>query len=109
MNYSKTAKTLSSASGIHQLGESMAELELDDILNLVGLERKPTTIARLLPLIGLVVVSAAVGVSAALLLAPSSGRKLRMRLSDELEDAKHRLSNRISELEHRSNGRHALS
>jgi hypothetical protein len=109
MNYSKTANALSSASGIHQLRRFVSELGLDDMLKLIGLERRPSTVARILPAIGLVLLSAAVGASAALLFAPSSGRKLRTHLSDELEGAKHRLSDRLSAFEHRSNGRHALS
>jgi len=109
MNFSKTALALSSAIGARDFIESVEGLELDDILGVIGLERARGPLARLLPAIGLVAVSAAVGAGAALLLAPSSGPKLRARLSDGLEDAKHRLSDTISQFEHKAPGRHAVS
>jgi hypothetical protein len=109
MNYSKTALALGSAIGVQEWIKSVESLGLNDILGLVGLERRPGSISRILPAIGLVTVSAAVGAGAALLLAPSSGTKLRARLSDGIDDAKHRLSDRISQLEHNHQGRHAAS
>jgi hypothetical protein len=70
---------------------NVGQIELNDVLGMVGLERRPTAFSRALPAIGLVVVSAAVGAGAALLLAPSSGDELRARLSDGLDGVKDRL------------------
>ena len=109
MNYSKTAFALGSAIGVRELIKSVERLDWADILSAVGLERRPGSLARVLPAIGLVTVSAAVGAGAALLLAPSSGTKLRTRLSDGIDDAKHRLSDTISQFEHKTHGRHAAS
>ena len=109
MDYEKTALTLGSAIGVRKLIESIEGLELNDLLSVIGLERKPGLASRLLPAIGLIAVSAAVGAGAALLLAPSSGAKLRAQLSDGLDDAKHRLSDVMSQYEHRTQGRHAIS
>ncbi len=108
MNFTKTALAIGSALGARELIDSVESLELDDILNLVGLERKPSSIARLLPAIGLITVSAAVGAGAALLLAPSSGTQLRARLSDGIDETKHRISDKLSELE-QNRDRHAVS
>lgn len=109
MNFTKTALALGSAIGVRELVKSVENLRFDDMLGVIGLEQKPGVLARLLPAIGLVTVSAAVGAGAALLLAPSSGEKLRERLSDGLDDAKHRLSDTISQFEHKNHGRHAPS
>lgn len=109
MDFTKTALALGSAIGVRDLIESVEKLDLGDVLGAVGLERRRSIIASLLPAVGLVAVSAAVGAATALLLAPSSGTKLRARLSDGLDDAKHRLSDTISQLEHKSQGRHAPS
>jgi hypothetical protein len=109
MNFTKTALALGSAIGVRELLKSVESLRFEDVLGVVGLEHKPSTVARLLPAIGLITVSAAVGAGAALLLAPSSGSKLRARLSDGLDDAKHRLSDTISQFEHKTHGRHAPS
>jgi YtxH-like protein len=111
MNYTKTALALGSALGIRELIKSVEALDLNDILGIAGLERSPSSVARILPAIGLVAVSAAVGAGAALLLAPSAGSKLRAQLSDGLDDAKHRLSDTISQFERTSQnqGRHAAS
>jgi hypothetical protein len=61
MNYTKTALALGSAIGVRELIQSLDALNFNDILGVVGLERRPSPAARTLPAIGLIVVSAAVG------------------------------------------------
>ena len=93
-NISKALWTLGSLIGAQQAAKfvrGVGGIELGDILGAVGLERRPSTFSRVLPALGLVAVSAAVGAGAALLLAPSSGEEMRARLSDGLDDVKHRL------------------
>ncbi len=113
MDFSKTAQELGSAIGVTDLIEAASTLSLEDVLGVIGLERKPSALGRVLPAIGLVAVSAAVGAGIALLLAPTSGTRLRAKLSDGLDDAKHRLSDRISHLETgpttTKSSRHAVS
>jgi hypothetical protein len=93
-NISKALWTLGSLIGAQQAAKfvrGIGDVDLNDILGVVGLERRPSAYTRVLPALGLVAVSAAVGAGAALLLAPSSGEELRARLSDGLDDVKHRL------------------
>jgi hypothetical protein len=91
MNLNKALWTIGSVIGARQAIKAVQGVELNDILGVIGLERRPSAISRALPAIGLVAVSAAVGAGAALLLAPSSGEELRARLSDGLDDMKHRI------------------
>ncbi|MEP7051353.1 MAG: YtxH domain-containing protein [Pseudomonadota bacterium] len=112
MDFSKTAQELGSAIGVTDLIEAASELKLEDVLGVLGLERRPSAVGRVLPALGLVAVSAAVGAGIALLLAPTSGTRLRAKLSDGIDDAKHRLSDRISHLESATStkpSRHAVS
>ena len=110
MDFSKTAQELGSTIGVTDLIEAASTLSFEDLLGVIGLERKPSSLGRMLPAIGLVAVSAAVGAGIALLLAPTSGTRLRAKLSDGLDDAKHRLSDRISHLETTTkSSRHAVS
>src|SRR3954468_10136217 len=93
-NITKALWTLGSLVGARQVAKvvsNVGSVELNDILGVIGLERRPSAFSRALPALGLVAVSAAVGAGAALLLAPSSGQELRARLSDGLDDVKHRL------------------
>ncbi|MEI9948562.1 MAG: YtxH domain-containing protein [Pseudomonadota bacterium] len=93
-NISKALWTLGSLIGAQQAAKfarSVGSVEWNDVLGVVGLERRPSVFSRALPALGLVAVSAAVGAGAALLLAPSSGEELRARLSDGLDDVKNRL------------------
>lgn len=99
MNFTKTALAMGSALGVRELIKTIEGVHWEDVLGAVGLERKPGTLAQLLPAAGLITVSAAVGAGIALLLAPTSGTKLRARLSDGIDDAKHRLSDRMSHFE----------
>ena len=97
MNFSKAALAVDSAIGVSDLIKSVEGLELNDILGVIGLERKPSSIARFLPAAGLIAFSAAIGAGVALLLAPSSGSKLRARLSDGLDEAKERLNEAVTQ------------
>ena len=106
MDFTKTALAAGAAIGIPELIQAVEGLRLEDILGAVGLERRPSAMARLLPAVSLITVSAVVGAGVALLLAPSSGTKLRARLSDGLDEAKHRLSDSISKLETSRCSRH---
>jgi len=85
MNLSKTLWTLGSIIGAQQAAKAVRSVEWNDILGVIGLERRPSAFSRALPALGLVAVSAAIGAGAALLLAPSSGEELRSRLSDGLD------------------------
>ena len=109
MNFTKTALAVGSAIGVRDLIETIEGVSLSDVLGVIGLERKPSALAQLLPAAGLITVSAAVGAGIALLLAPSSGTKLRARLSDGIDDAKHRLSDSISHFETSTAQRHSVS
>jgi hypothetical protein len=109
MNFTKTALAIGSAIGVRELIETIEGLSFDDALGVVGLERRPSALGQFLPAIGLITVSAAVGAGIALLLAPSSGTQLRARLSDGIDDAKHRLSDRISHFEPSTAQRHSVS
>jgi hypothetical protein len=116
-NITKALWTLGSLIGARQISKlvnNVGSFELNDVLSVVGLERRPSAFSRALPALGLVAVSAAVGAGAALLLAPSSGDELRARLSDgldgvknRLDDAKSRVNDKINDkigsFEHTSN------
>lgn len=90
-NITKALWTLGSLIGAQQAAQAVRSFELNDILGVVGLERRPSAMSRALPTLGLIAVSAAVGAGAALLLAPSSGDELRARLSDGLDGVRTRL------------------
>jgi hypothetical protein len=109
MNFTKTALAMGSAIGVRELIKAFEGLNVEAVLGAVGLERKPSSLAQLLPAAGLITVSAAVGAGIALLLAPTSGTKLRARLSDGIDDAKHRLSDSISHFEASPAQRHSIS
>ena len=116
-NITKALWTLGSIIGARQAAKAVrnfGNIELNDVLGVIGLERRPSAFSRALPALGLIAVSAAVGAGAALLLAPSSGEDLRLRLSDGLDGVKNRLddvkgrvnekiNDKIATYEHTSN------
>ena len=85
----KSAMALGSIVGVRQAAKLLRNIDLDDALGYVGLERRHNPVSTA----ALVALSAAVGAGAALMLAPSSGAELRSRLSDRLQDAKSKLQN----------------
>ena len=99
MNVSKTFWALGSLIGAQHAVNAVRGFELNDLLGLVGLQRRRSTFQMLLPAIGLVSLGAAVGAGTALLIAPSSGADLRQRLSDRVD----KLTDKLDALqEHRS-------
>src|SRR5271157_739332 len=95
MNFSKALWTIGSLIGAQQAVKVARRFEADDLLGLVGLQRRRSTIQLILPAIGLVSLGAAVGAGAALLIAPSSGADLRQRLSERMD----KLTDRINEMQ----------
>jgi len=65
--------------------------DLDDILDLVGLERRRSVVGIMLPAIGLVAVGAAIGAGIGLMFAPSSGRRLRQEVGDRFDQIRERV------------------
>jgi len=73
--------------GLH----SIQNLSADDLLGVLGLEKRRTTADILLPSLALFAAGAAVGAAAAILFAPKSGEALRRDLSAGARDLGHRL------------------
>ena len=109
MSFTKTALAMGSAIGVRELIKAIESVRLDGVLGSFGLERRPSGLAQVLPAAGLITISAAVGAGIALLLAPTTGSKLRARLSDGIDQAKHRLSDTISHYESSPAHRHSIS
>ena len=99
MNLLKAALALGSVTLAREAAVALRHVDLENVLEAVGLERKPRILERALPAVGLVTLGAASGAGAALLLAPSSGKELRSRISGKVEEAKHELSERLREFE----------
>ncbi len=95
MNISKTLWTIGSLIGAQQAVKVARGFEIDDLLGVIGLQRRRSVAQVILPAIGLVSLGAAVGAGAALLIAPSSGTDLRQRLSERLD----KLTERINEMQ----------
>lgn len=70
--------------------KKMFGYDVDDVLELVGLERKTTFFGALLPSMGLLVVGAVVGVGIGLAFAPSSGQRLREGVGAKLDQLRDR-------------------
>jgi hypothetical protein len=64
--------------------------DIDDVLDLVGLHRRHGS-RTLLAALGLIALGAGFGACAGLLLAPSSGRRLRQDVGDRLDQIRERV------------------
>ena len=104
MSFSKALWTVGSLIGAQQLVKAFRDFEANDLLGLVGIQRRRSAAEAILPVAGLVSLGAIVGAGAALLLAPMTGHDLRQRLSDRVD----KLSDKLNELGE-SYGRHSSS
>jgi len=76
---------------LNKMKRRMTRLDLDSILNLVGLIRKRSVRFALLPALALVTAGVAVGVGIGMLVAPKSGRALRRQAEHKVSDLKERI------------------
>jgi len=99
MSFAKFALALGTTVGARQLLHAAQNLGPNDILGSVGLERRRSAMDKLLPALGWVGVGTVIGAGVALLLAPSTGKELRQKVSQQIGEAKTRLDNGIHTLE----------
>jgi len=72
--------SIGTAIAASKIARAVSHIELNDVLGTVGLSRRRS---HFLADLGLIAAGAVVGAGAAILLAPSSGRETRRRLSAE--------------------------
>ena len=99
MSFAKMALALGTTIGARQALRSIQNYGVGDLLGTVGLERRRTAMDRLLPALGWIGVGTAIGAGVALLWAPSSGRELRAKMSEQLDHAKERIDNGMRSLD----------
>lgn len=96
MKYAKALWAIGSLVGAQQAVRVARRLEFDDLLALIGVQRRHTAVQSILPTIGLVSLGAVVGAGAALLVAPRSGAELRQRLSEKMD----KFADKLQDLQH---------
>jgi hypothetical protein len=67
------------------------DFDVDDVLDLMGLERRRSAIGIILPMLGVLAAGVAVGAGLGLFLAPTSGRQLRREAEGKVNDIRERL------------------
>jgi hypothetical protein len=65
--------------------------DIDDVLELIGLQRRHSALGAILPAMGLVAFGAAIGAGVGLMLAPSSGRRLRQDMSERFDQMREKM------------------
>lgn len=65
--------------------------DIDDVLDLMGLQRRRSAIGAILPAVGLVAIGAVVGAGVGLMFAPSSGRRLRQDMTERLDQMREKM------------------
>lgn len=96
MKFSKALWTIGSLIGAQQAVKVVRRLEFDDVLGLLGMQRRRSAADLILPTIGLISLGAMVGASTALLMAPTSGAKLRQQLAERAD----KFTDKLHELQH---------
>jgi hypothetical protein len=71
--------------------KNLTGYDVDDLLNLAGLERSRSVVGFLLPALGCIALGAAVGAGVGLLFAPSSGRRFRQDMGDRFGQIRERM------------------
>jgi len=99
MNMTKLAFAIGSTVGARRLMRSVQAVNMNDVLGSIGLERRRSALDKVLPALGYVGLGTVIGAGAALLMAPSSGRELRAKVSHQLDEAKSRVDQRIRSVE----------
>ena len=96
----KSALALGTTIAATAAANALRHLSAEDVLGSLGLTRRHGGFERALSAVGLVAVGATIGAGVALMLAPSSGQKLRAQISDRLDDAKESLQEAANSAAH---------
>ena len=67
--------------------------DIGDALDLIGLQRRRSILAALIPAVGFVALGAVIGAGVGLAFAPSSGRRLRREMGDRIDQLRDRIKN----------------
>jgi YtxH-like protein len=65
--------------------------DIDDVLEVIGLQRRRQPIGAILAAMGLVAFGAAIGAGVGLMFAPASGRRLRQGMSERLDQMREKM------------------
>jgi len=65
--------------------------DIDDVLEVIGLQRRGSALGAILPAIGLVAIGAAIGAGVGLMFAPTAGRRLRQGMSERIDQMRERM------------------
>jgi hypothetical protein len=95
MNAAKLLMTLGTAIATSKVARAATDVELEDVLGLVGLTRRRSYLLENIALIG---TGALIGAGAALLFAPASGHETRQRLSKEVDKLGEKAADAIREV-----------
>jgi hypothetical protein len=77
--------------------KNLTNYSKDDVLALLGLQSRSSTISSVFGSIGLIGLGMVIGAGAALLIAPKSGRELREDLTTKLNGTTRRVADRVRE------------
>ena len=73
-----------------QILQQIRQLEADDLLSRVGLQKRRSSSSQIAPILGALAGGLVVGAGLGLLFAPSTGRELRSNIRDRAADLKDR-------------------
>jgi hypothetical protein len=76
---------------IKNMRRAMDDFDVDDVLELIGLERKRSVVGIFVPMIGILAAGVAIGTGLGLLLAPTSGRELRREAEGKMSHIREKL------------------
>lgn len=101
MNIWRAALAAGSVIASSKALSTLRDVNSNDMLGLIGLERRRSALDGVLPAVGYFLGGAAVGAGVALLLAPMAGTELRGEISRKASNVKDRAVEKIHEIEER--------
>lgn len=88
MTLTTTLRAIGNALEVKRMIRGVTNVDPNDILHRVGLERRRTTADVVLPALGFIAVGAAIGAGLAVLFTPTTGAQVRGRIAKAATDAK---------------------
>jgi hypothetical protein len=98
MNYSKLFKILAAA------GETVRHVDSDDILDRIGLERKSSTMEKVLTTFGIFGAGMVIGAGVGLLVSPVAPEDVRKKIAEGAKSVKNEIQNLMSNEEEGTTG-----
>ena len=87
---------------LNNLKRRMNDVDMEDMLHGIGLERRRSALESVLPAAGFLLLGAAIGAGIGMLVAPASGQRTRKNVEERLSNLREKIAGDVAQVKNTS-------